>query len=62
MKLTHCTSNIDVKNVRVCPNRTILSGVMALQRGAEIETTLYFFFNFSLPLVTYLSENRGSIS
>ena len=37
MKLPDCASNVDVKNVRVCPNRIILRGVMARQRGAEIK-------------------------
>ena len=37
MKIPDCASNVDVKNVRVYPNRIILEGVMVRQRGAEIK-------------------------
>ena len=37
MKLPDCASNIDVKNVRVCPNRKIGIGFTARQRIPEIK-------------------------
>ena len=37
MKLPDYASNVDVKNVQVCPNRIILRGVMMCQREADIK-------------------------
>ena len=37
MKLPNRASNVDVKNVRVCPNQTIPGGVAAHQRGVETQ-------------------------
>ena len=45
MKLPDCASNIDVKNVRVCPNRIILRGVMAFSRGGEGEKIVLKFID-----------------
>ena len=39
MNLPDCASNVDVKNVRVCPNRRSLRGVIARQRGANVKKT-----------------------
>ena len=37
MKLSDWASDLDVKNVRVCPNQTIPGGVAAHQRGVETQ-------------------------
>ena len=50
MKLPDCASNVDVKNVRVRPNRIILRGVMTRQRGADIKTTLYIYLKSKIWL------------
>ena len=47
MRLPDCASNVDVKNVQVCPNRLNLRGVTVRQKLPKITKTPCILLNYS---------------